>query len=94
VRGKSSHFTESKNPFFPERRRSFPAEDRDERRGMGNRRERGAPHRSLFHELSSPDRDDRGMGKWGKERGQRSSIRNKQREDRYEDDFLDDEDFK
>ena len=88
-----SHFTKSKNPFFPERRRSFPTEDRDKRRGAGNRRERGTPYRSLFHELSSSDRDDRGMGKWGKERGHRSSIRNKRREDRFEDDFMDDEEF-
>lgn len=88
-----SHFTKSRNPFFTERRRSFPTEDRGERRGVGNRRERGTPYRSLFHELSSSDRDDRGMGKWGKERGHRSSIRNKRQEDRFEDDFMDDEVF-
>ena len=41
------------------------------------------PHRSLF-------RDDRGIGKWGKHRGHRSSARNRGFEEwreRSEDDF-------
>ena len=87
TRGKS-HFTESS---FSERRRSFP-KDPDERR-MGSRgRDRGTPHRSLFHELST-DRDERGTGRRGKERGQRSFRQNKQVDDGFMDDYMEELDF-
>ena len=85
TRGKS-RFTESSNPFFPEQRKSsFPKDPSNKRRV-----ESSMPHRSLFHELSSPDRDNRGMGKWGKHRGHKSSPQNRGFEEwreRSEDDF-------